>query len=402
MEDTILHSLAEASIGRMQAAKGSLPRSEYGHFRWQERMITIIGARGTGKTTLMLQRMLAEDPEGKAHIYLALDDIHFALYRLTDTVKGLILLGYTHFYIDEVHKYAEWSRELKGLYDTNPDIQIVFSGSSALEVLKGKADLSRRTIIYTIQGLSFRQYLVLKHGIEMPVLSLDDMLLHANDYINDLPTGFRPYSFLGEYLQRGYYPFFLQSPESVSVRLRQVMRQVVEYDLEDALGFPVQQPEKMLQLLMIVAQSVPFKPNISKLSERIGVSRTTLVQYLGYLERADLIATLATPGKSISTLQKPDKVYLENTNLMYALAGYAPNTGTLRETFVMNQVGFQHTIEYPDKGDFYIDHKYTLEIGGPGKGSHQVQGIKNSFILTDESERAVMKFVPLWLAGMLY
>lgn len=402
MDEAILRKLLDSNTYRLEQVPMKFIRDEGDRISWNSRMVTLLGARGTGKTTMLLQQIKLHDPDQRTHLYLALDDTHFITHTLTDTVRAFYQLGYNHFYLDEVHKYATWSKELKSLYDTYNDIRIAFTGSSALEVLKGEADLSRRTLIYKIQGLSFREYLALFTDIHLPKLSLEDFLLKPNEYLHALPQDFKPYQYFRQYLQLGYYPFSAENPEETAMKLNQVVRLIIEYDLPSALETDVYNTRKLFQLLVIIAHSVPFKPNISKLSERIGISRNTLLQYLSFLRRADLVNAITVPGKSTSILQKPDKLYLENTNLMYTLAETAPNTGTLRETFVLNQLSFLHTVEYPKKGDFLVDGKYTLEVGGPGKDGKQIKGLKNSFILSDSSEWATLKSIPLWLAGMLY
>jgi len=296
-------------------------------------LIGIKGARGTGKTTLLLQHIQqVHGSVGKA-IYLSLDDIFFTENALWEVIISLRALVYQYFFLDEVHKYASWARELKNLYDRYPDINIVFTGSSIIELNKQDVDLSRKAVIYELQGLSFREYLSLAESQHFPTFTVHEILYrHSEIY----PTHFkdvRPLSYFKDYLAKGYYPYFIESEKLYHQRLSQTIQLVIETDLNFIKGVHIRQTRKVAQLLYIVATSSPFKPNISKLAARIQIERNTLLHYLHYLEKAHLLSFLYSPKKGVSLLQKPDKIYLENTNLSYTLAYEQVHTGNLRETF---------------------------------------------------------------------
>ncbi len=369
---------------------------------WDWRLIGIKGARGVGKTTLLLQHLKQVRGEMGKAIYLSLDDLYFTDNTLLETIKTLQAYRYTYFYLDEVHKYETWARELKNLYDQFPDIHIVFTGSSIIELNKQEVDLSRRAVMYDMQGLSFREYLSLVTSNELPVLVLEDILLqHEELYLSHFTT-LTPLIHFQDYLSMGYYPYFLENRTLYHRRLSQTIQLVIETDLNFIKNVNIRQTQKIAQLLYIVAISSPFKPNISKLSERMGIERNTLLYYLHYLEKAQLLSFLYSPNKGISLLQKPDKIYLENTNLSYTLALEQVNKGSLRETFFFNQLKYLHTLHYSNKADFWVDEKYLFEIGGKNKGKAQIRGTTNAYIVSDDIEQGVGNRIPLWMFGFLY
>lgn len=365
---------------------------------WSWRLIGIRGARGTGKTTLMLQRM--RDLE-KA-IYLSLDDLYFSRHSMRETVEALRMRGYQRFFLDEVHKYPDWSREVKNLYDFYPDLLLVFTGSSIIELSKQNVDLSRRAVLYDLPGLSFREYLSLTGIYTAPAISLDDLISGHEDISMELCRSFRPLEHFGVYLREGYYPFFLENRDDYHQRLRQVVRLVLETDLAQAEGAKVQQVQKLARLLQFLAETTPFKPNILHLSRHIELDRATVLRYLSHLQNARLIGALHVPGGGLSALQKPEKVYLENTNLAYALLEKKPDTGNLRETFFFNQVSFVAEVAAPDTADFLVANRYLFEVGGKGKKRGQLQGKPDSFMVLDDIETGVDDQIPLWLFGFLY
>ncbi len=377
-------------------------REEFYLFDWSQRLVGIKGARGIGKTTLLLQHLKETHGLAEQAIYLSLDDIYFSENRLTDFVETFYRNGGLFLYLDEVHKYPDWAIEIKNMYDVYADIHIIFTGSAMLEVQKGNADLSRRAIVFRMQGLSFRQYLRLAHNINIPIASLEDVLVKGNQIISELPLGVKPYSLFKKYLQTGYYPFFMEGDRWFYDRLTATVKVVIETDFHAIQYIDIQNIRLIYKLLLTVATSPPFTPNIQKMSERIGISRNTLVQYLYYLEEADILSLLQVEGKGLTKLQKPDKVYLENTNLLHAFAPQKPNIGMVRETFVLNQLKMKHQVHYPAKGDFQVDGKYTFEIGGQSKSSKQVSGLPDAFVIADELDYVVGNKVPIWLLGLLY
>ena len=365
---------------------------------WTWRLIGIRGARGTGKTTLLLQQMQTLEKV----IYLSLDDLYFSRHSLRETVESLRMLGYQYFFLDEVHKYANWSREVKNLYDFYPDLMLVFTGSSIIELSKLDVDLSRRAVMYDLPGLSFREYLSMTGVHSAPAYSLDTLIAGHEGISIELCRHFRPLEHFSLYLQEGYYPFFLESRRNFRQRLRQVVRLVLETDLAQAEGAKVQQVQKLARLLQFLAESTPFKPNIQNLARHIELDRATILRYLSHLQNARLIGTLHVPGGGMSALQKPEKVYLENTNLAYALLEKTPDSGNLRETFFFNQVSFVAETLAPDTADFWVANRYLFEVGGKGKKRRQIQGKPNSFLALDDIETGVGDQIPLWLFGFLY
>lgn len=365
---------------------------------WSWRLIGIRGARGTGKTTLMLQRMRGLE---KA-VYLSLDDLYFSRHSMRETVEVLRLRGYQRFFLDEVHKYPDWSREVKNLYDFYPDLMLVFTGSSIIELSKQDVDLSRRAVLYDLPGLSFREYLSLTGVHTAPAISLNDLVFTHENIGMELCRSFRPLEHFGVYLREGYYPFFLENRDDYHQRLRQVVRLVLETDLAQAEGAKVQQVQKLARLLQFLAESTPFKPNILHLSRHIELDRATVLRYLSHLQNARLIGVLHVPGGGLSALQKPEKVYLENTSLAYTLPEQIPDTGNLRETFFFNQVSFVAEVAAPDTADFLVANRYLFEVGGKGKKRGQLQGKPDSFLVLDDIETGVGVQIPLWLFGFLY
>ena len=369
---------------------------------WNNRLISILGARGTGKTTLMLQQMKVVYGTSAEAMYITMDDIYFTTNRLSDLAQNFRQQGGKILFIDEVHKYPDWAREIKNIYDFYRDLKIVFTGSSILDISRQNADLSRRAVQYELTGLSYREFLHFTGYTNLETINLNELLIHHVEIANDLSANFKPLQFFSDYLKYGYYPFFLENINTYHMRVEKVVRLIIEQDLQFIAGFNPHHARKIYQLLYILATNVPFKPNISKLSEKTGISRNTIIEYLHYLTSGRLINALAASGKSISTLQKPGKIFLENTNLLYALTPDAIDKGAMREAFFMNQLKNNgHEISLPLKGDFYIND-YTFEIGGKGKSSKQLQGIDQSFVVMDDIEAGIGNKIPLWLFGLLY
>lgn len=377
-------------------------REESSKIDWNDRLISILGARGTGKTTLMLQRLKTQYGLSNKAMYITMDDIYFTSNSLSDFALQFRQQGGEILFIDEVHKYPTWAQEIKNIYDFYKDLSIVFTGSSIINISRQNADLSRRAVQYELQGLSYREFLKLSGRVSLNALSLKDILERHVEIANDLSLQFKPLQNFGDYLKYGYYPFFLENINTYHMRVEKVVRLIIEEDLQFIAGFNPHHSRKIYQLMYILATNVPFKPNISKLSEKTGINRNMMVDYLHYLESARLINSLSAAGRSISTLQKPDKIYLENTNLLYALSPDNVDKGALREAFFMNQLSnTRHEIGLPLKGDFLIDDKYTFEIGGKNKTTKQLATIPDSFVAMDDIEAGIGNKIPLWLFGML-
>ncbi|WP_134087969.1 ATP-binding protein [Olivibacter sp. XZL3] len=380
-------------------------RGLYEKIDWTDRLIGILGARGTGKTTLLLQRIrMAYRERYEAALYISMDDIYFATNTLVGFAEQFRQRGGKILFIDEVHKYPHWSREIKNVYDTYKDLQLVFTGSSIIDIHKQEADLSRRAVFYELQGLSFREYLqFIGVADKLPKYDLSDLLTDHMKIVLSLTKSFRPLQYFGEYLRGGYYPFFLENTNTYLIRLEQVARLIVETELRYVEGFDVGNTSKIMSLLAILAEQVPFKPNISKLSEKIGLSRNTLLQYLHYLSKAKLISLLEMLGHSVSILQKPEKIYLENPNLHYALANHQPNIGAQRESFFLNQLrNGGYLVSLAPASDFFVEGQYTFEIGGKSKKKTQIKDVDQGFIVADDIEVGAYNKIPLWLFGFLY
>ncbi|MBM3178398.1 MAG: ATP-binding protein [Bacteroidetes bacterium] len=370
---------------------------------WSDRLIGIVGARGTGKTTLLLQQLERLKCSPGEAVYITLDDLYFTEINLVSFAERFRAEGGRFLFIDEVHKYPMWAREIKNIYDTHRDLKIVFTGSSITDMLRQDGDLSRRSVLYELPGLSFREFLAFEKVVALPEVSLKELLKHHQELAHDWTLQFRPLKFFTEYLNLGYYPFYAENKSTYHIRIEQVVKMTIETDLRYIEGYDTANSRKIFKLLYILATNVPFKPNISSLSEKIGVHRNTLVQYINHLEKARLINTLGAVGKSVSTLQKPDKIFLENSNLQFALAPMRVNRGTLRETFFMNQLlHSRHQLSLPVKGDFLVDDEWNFEIGGRDKADLQIRGLKNGFIASDDIENGIGNRIPLWMFGFLY
>ncbi len=394
--------LLEKSIKKIESTSLDFIRSKIDEIRWEARLIGIKGARGVGKTTLILQYIKKNLPSNHTVLYVSLDNIWFAQNRLTHMVDDFVKRGGTHLFLDEVHKYPDWSIELKNIYDDFPELKVVFTGSSMLEILNARADLSRRAVIYHMQGLSYREFLMLKTDNEFPKVDLNFLIENHLELAKEVISKIKPLEYFKEYLRSGYFPFFQEVPELYHQRLEEVVNMTLEIELPLLRKVDVSYVAKLKQLLQIISESVPFIPNVSKLSERIGINRNTFISYLFFLQEAHITKNLYKDIKGITQLQKPDKIYLENTNFQYAFSPSNADLGNLRETFFVNQVGHQHSVEFIDQGDFRIDRLYSFEIGGKNKTSEQIQGVKNSFIAADDIEYGTNKNIPLWMFGFLY
>jgi predicted AAA+ superfamily ATPase len=398
-----MEKLIQFSTSRIDSVDTSFKRYLWNRINWDNRLIAITGARGVGKTTMLLQ-YIRENLNGKPDevIYVNMDDLYFSKNSLVDFADKFVKLGGKYLFLDEVHKYRNWSQEIKNSYDYFPDLKIVVTGSSALDIYKGKADLSRRAILYKLQGLSFREFIALKYKYYFPVLELDDLLKNAHKKIPAILDKIKPLKLFEEYLRLGYYPFFREGEDEFQIRLKQIVNHILDSDLPSVENIDFKSVNYLRKLISILAEIVPYKPNIVKLSQQVGVSRETLVRYLYLLEKADLLILLQTSAHGISKMNKPEKIYLNNSNLVYALGDDRSNQGTLRETFFLNQLQVLHSITSSEKSDFLVGDKYTFEIGGKNKNREQISGIENAFVAADNIEYAQQNKIPLWLFGFLY
>jgi uncharacterized protein len=378
-------------------------RSLYHELNWDSRFLGITGLRGVGKTTMLLQYLKFDAPDRNHTLYVTADHPWFYDGSLLELSQKFSKYGGTHLLIDEIHRYPDWSRELKNMYDGLPDLQVIFTASSVLNLLKGESDLSRRALTKELTGLSFREYLELRYGHTFPAISLDQLLKNPAEKAERVLPKLKPLPAFNEYLQTGYFPFSLsQQKETFRQLLNQVINTVMEVDLQLVEDYSASNTIKMKKLLGVIAESVPFEPNISKIAGRLELGRDTVKTYLNNLERARLLNLLSRSTKGVAALQKPDKIYLENTNLSYALKAN-PEAGTLRETFFVNQLrNAGHTVELAKAGDFLIDGKWTFEVGGPSKNISQIRDTNDAYLALDELEHPYLNRIPLWLFGFLY
>jgi uncharacterized protein len=377
-------------------------RSLMDSIAWDARLIGIRGARGVGKTTLLLQYIKLHLPSDASVLYVSLDHIWFTEHKVYDLAEHFVKMGGRYLFLDEVHKYRGWAQELKNMYDDFPELKVVFTGSSLLEILNAKADLSRRAIVYEMQGFSFREYLNRNLKTSFPIQRLEDLL---NDHLgvsNRVTSEIKVLQHFNAYLKYGYYPYYNELPSLYLQRVEEVVNMVVEIELPLLRNVdPVYTP-KVRQLLLVLAESVPFIPNISKLSERIGITRIGLLNYLNALHEARLTIHLEKDAFGLTRLQKPEKIFLENTNLMYSLSPESVNLGNLRETFFVNQLNYSHQVLASTQSDFLVDGKYTFEVGGKEKTARQLAGLENAFIAADDIEYGLDRKIPLWMFGFLY
>ncbi len=398
-----MDKLFQYSAARINSVDLDFKRYLWDKINWNSKLIAITGARGVGKTTLLLQYIkenLMGDPE--AVIYASLDDLYFSKNTLVDFADGFVKRGGKYIFFDEIHKYPTWSQEIKNIYDYFGELQVVITGSSALDIYRGTADLSRRAVLYRMQGLSFREFIRLKYKHQFSVITLEQLLHNPTPFITPILQEIKPIKLFEEYLQKGYYPFFMEDEQIFYERLKQTVTHVIESDLPSVEKIDYNAVHHLRTLLSIISEIVPFKPNIVKLSNQVGVSRETLMKYLYLLARADLLMLLQSGTRGISRMNKPDKIYLNNPNLIFALSDTQVNAGTTRETFLYNQLRESHTVSYTEKGDFRVANKYSIEVGGKHKTPKQMTGVENAFIAADNIEFAYQNKIPLWLFGFLY
>ncbi|MCD8269671.1 MAG: AAA family ATPase [Parabacteroides sp.] len=369
-------------------------RYMFNRINWNNRLLGLVGPRGVGKTTLMLQ-YAKEKLNRNTTLFVNADDLYFSAHHLVELADEFVKQGGTHLIIDEIHKYKDWARELKLMYDYHADLKIYFTGSSILDINKGSADLSRRAIVYSMQGLSFREYLKMFHQIEIPIYTLADILQHRIE----LPEKFRPYAHFQSYLEEGYYPF--SKEDQFHIRLQQVINKTLEVDIPQYSEMSVSTARKLKQLLTIIARSVPFKPNMSSIATMLGVSRNNLSDHFLYLEEAGLISQLRDNTGGIRGLGKVDKVYLDNPTLIYCLGHETSDIGNIRETFFLNQTRVEQDVITSAISDFQIGD-YTFEVGGKNKKQKQLQGTENGFVVKDNIEQGYMNVIPLWQFGLNY
>lgn len=387
-------SLVEFMEEQLKLTTSTFRRYMYGQVSWESRMFGLVGPRGVGKSTMILQ-YIKEHKDLRRILYVSADQFYFSSHTLIDVVDEFAKEGGEQIFIDEIHKYENWSRELKQIYDAHPDVKVGFTGSSVLDIYKGFSDLSRRAPIFEMQGLSFREYLQLFHDIKVPVYSLDDVLgLKAQ-----IANVNHPLPLFRDYLQKGYYPFAGES--DYKLKLRQVVNQTMEVDIPQYANMNASTGRKLKKLLAIIAQSVPFKPVMDSLASVIGVSRNVLPDYFLHMEQAGMIGQLRDDTGGIRGVGKVEKVYIDNTSLAYLLGKEATDIGNIRETFFYNQMRVTADVISSRVSDFEIDGK-TFEVGGKKKGKKQTSNALEGYIVKDDIEYGSVNIIPLWAFGLTY
>jgi predicted AAA+ superfamily ATPase len=396
-----MEMLFEFQENLLRPVKNDFRRYLHRGINWKQRMIGIKGPRGAGKTTLILQHLKYDLESTSKTLYITADRTWYYNHTLLNTANDWFKQGGKILFIDEVHKYPNWSVELKNIYDGLPEIQVVFSVSSAFDIYRGEADLSRRVVSYILAGLSFREYLVFTSGESFDTIKIEDINNNHRSLSRMVTDGFRLLPAFRKYLEVGYLPIIVEGEDTYLMKLNQVINTIVDIDLAYIASYNSGTAVKVKKLLVVIAESVPFKPNIAALARKLDLSRDSVYQYIFKLKDARLLNTISSEGKGVSTLQKPDKIFLENTNLAFALKE-RPNMGNIRETFVLNQLlsaGLK--VSSPTKGDFAIEG-LTIEVGGKDKNTSQVKHLDNFLIAADDIETGGENKVPIWLFGFLY
>lgn len=373
---------------------------------WHSRLICIKGPKGVGKSTLILQKIKTDFADGDRHVlYCSADTGYFSTHTLTDMADQFVKMGGKHLFIDEIHKYDGWSKELKEIYDLYRDLNVVVSGSSLLEINNGKADLSRRMVEYEMPGMSFREYLCFTTGLDFVPTSLENLLQNAAVFCNEIKRKCHPLEHFSQYLRTGYYPFYFEDRITYSSRVENVINYIIDTELTAQRNIEPGNTRKIKALLQIISGLVPFEVDIAKISRNIGIQRLTTLKYLKNLEEAKIIRRLFTDLATTSDLQKPDKILMDNSNLLHVLSPEVPEKGTVRETFFCNQLASAgHMVEYGGMktGDFRIDRKYIIEVGGRDKDFSHIKDSENGYIAADDIDSGIFRKIPLWAFGFLY
>ncbi len=392
----------------MANTRTDIIRDKMGDIHWNAQLISILGAKGVGKSTLLRQYLKQHFDLGDHRaLYCSADTVDFSMRTLVGLAEEFVMRGGELLVIDEIHKYhsgtADWSREIKEIYDLFPNLKMIVSGSSLLQLREGDADLSRRAIKYTMPGLSFREALRFYHGLPFPRWSLDDILAHPYDLWQTVTSKCKPVALFKEYLEKGYYPFLLEGEGEYFTKIEQVVNYIIETELPRICKVDVANVRKLQALIALICSEVPFELNANKIAAALEIGRDTVVEYLKYLGDAKVLSLLYSDKKKIGKLTKPDKVYLENPNILYALAPTKVDIGTLRETFAIGCLSESYNVEYGKvQGDFKVDGKYTFEIGGRSKDFSQIAGVKDSYIFADDWDMPDGAKLPLWMLGFLY
>ncbi len=401
MEIAEIQPLVEFYHSKLAQTGLGFKRYLYRKISWDSRVVGIRGERGVGKTTMLLQRIKEKYTDPDETIYISLDHYWFRTHRLEELVGLLYNRGISEFYVDEVHKYEGWGCILKTLYDQYSGLRIVYTGSSMLKMDDASADLARRQMTYTLKGMSFREFLEYRKILSIEAITLDDILHRHNEYAVELMSRVKILKEFNNYLKYGFYPVHTDAGADFLTILQNVVNLVIESDLPSVENISYPTVDKCKKLLMIIAENVPLQPNIEKLAASMGTTRNTLLMLLYRLDEAEILELLTVELKNYKRLVNPEKIYLGNTNLMWAFSPEG-NIGTMRETFFANQLSVSHTVQMPPKGDFLVDGKYLFEIGGNGKDFSQIADIPDSYLALDDVESGYGKRIPLWMFGLLY
>ncbi len=369
---------------------------------WNNKLIAIKGARGSGKTTLMLQHIKKDLKIDQTVLYISMEESYFFNNTLTSLVNEFVLNGGKYLFLDEVHKYPDWSREIKLIYDKYKDLKVVFTSSSILEIQKAKYDLSRRVVEYYLKELSLREYIALKSNINLPTYKLEDILENHTELTETINNKIKPIFEFNKYVATGAYPYFIEGEIEYAKKLKNTINTALENDLTAVYKIDYNMVYKIKKLLYAVSTSSPFKPNIKKLSERIAVARPTLLSLLNYLEKAEIIYQLYRNSQDVSSLAKPEKIFMHNTNLLNVISKNNYNIGNIRETFFLNQLSTTQIVRYSKETDFVVDNKYNFEIGDKNKQQKQIKNLSNAYVVKDNIENGIANIIPLWIFGFLY
>jgi predicted AAA+ superfamily ATPase len=366
---------------------------------FSEKLIGIIGARGVGKTTLLLQYLKENELPLNKKLYINAEFLEYSNLKLFDIAEEFEKKGGKLLVVDEIHKYPNFEKELKLIYDTL-DLKIIFTGSSAIKLEHSKADLSRRSVIYKMNNLSFREFLELKTGYSFKSFSVENLLNNHLNIAFEITSKIKPFEFFEEYLKDGAYPFYFENKNSYYLKLQESVNATIEFDLPFIFDIKPINTINLKKLVYLICTSEPYELNITKLAQKIDINRNTLYQYLYYLAKGDIFILLDSKTRGDNIFTKPQKVYLKNSNLNYCYCE-EQKIGTIRETFFANQL-FEHKLLYPKTGDFLVDDKYIFEIGGKNKTKTQIKNIENSFLVKDNIEFGNENIIPLYLFGFLY
>lgn len=401
MEQAELQPLYDSYHRKIAKIDLRFKRYLYNQINWKARIISIKGARGVGKTTLLLQHILENYDDIDRTLYASLDNLWFATHNLMDLVDWADRQGITRLYLDEVHRYDGWSLALKNIYDDYPDMSIVYTSSSLLVLDNATVDMSRRQTTYTLYGLSFREYLELEGILKTDAIPLDEVMRHHVKKAMDMVASIKVAPLFEAYLSHGYYPFQRESPEDFPSRLRETVTVVIDSDLPAVENVTYETIQKVKKLLMIISEHVPFEPNMSELWRQLSTDNESGLKMLYALDKAQVLALLTANTKNYKSLTKPDKIFLGNPNLMHVLCPQV-DKGNERETFFFSQLRVLHDVRYPKQGDFLIDGKHLFEVGGKRKTFEQIADVSDSYLAVDDIEVGFGNRIPLWLFGFLY